>query len=114
MKKIKTKKCNRDLRWKKCKAHKLWEQLETKTDKVKCNNKENKIVKGESEKSCGLIFPFLGFRWAVHSISFLFERWYKLQKQPSKSLSLLLTFRWTLEKYLLRGLFLVKLRAGGV
>ena len=34
------------------------EKIETKMDKVKCNNKENGIVKKESEKTCGLIFPF--------------------------------------------------------
>ena len=34
------------------------EQLETKMEKVICNEKESKVVKEESEKSCGLIFPF--------------------------------------------------------
>ena len=33
------------------------EQLETKMEKVICNDKENKFVKG-SEESCVLIFPF--------------------------------------------------------
>ena len=30
------------------------EQLEIKTDKVKCHDKGNEIVKDESEESCGL------------------------------------------------------------
>ena len=34
------------------------EQLETNMEKVFCNDKENKLVKEESEGSCGLIFPF--------------------------------------------------------
>ena len=33
------------------------EQCETKMDKVKCNDKENEIVKEKSEESRGLTFP---------------------------------------------------------
>ena len=33
-------------------------QLETKMDKVKCNDKKNEIVKEESEDSCCLILRF--------------------------------------------------------
>ena len=32
--------------------------FETKMGKVICNDKENEVVKEESEESCGLIFPF--------------------------------------------------------
>ena len=32
--------------------------FETKMEKVICNDKENGVVKEESEESCGLIFPF--------------------------------------------------------
>ena len=34
------------------------EQLETKMEKVICNNKENEVVEEDSEESCGFIFPF--------------------------------------------------------
>ena len=34
------------------------ERLETKMEKVVCNDKENEVVREESEESCGLIFPF--------------------------------------------------------
>ena len=34
------------------------ERLETKMEKVICNDKEIEVVREESEESCGLIFPF--------------------------------------------------------
>lgn len=41
------------------------EQLESEMDKVKCDmDKENEIVKEESEKSCG--FFTVTFRWVVY------------------------------------------------
>ena len=37
----------------------FWEEpiCETKMDKVKCNDKENEILKEKSQESCGLTFP---------------------------------------------------------
>ena len=34
------------------------EQLETKMEKVFCNDKANEVVKEESEESCDLTIPF--------------------------------------------------------
>ena len=42
--------------WNKITCHIATEQMETKMEKV--IDKENEVVKEESEESCGLIFPF--------------------------------------------------------
>ena len=34
------------------------DQLETKMEKVICNDKVNEVINEDSEGSCGLIFPF--------------------------------------------------------
>ena len=52
-------------------------------EKVICNDKENKVVKEESEENCGLIFPF--YDSGELSIPILFQgRWYKLQVAATK------------------------------